>query len=314
MHALWSTYLVFYSNRDLSVSRNPFRFTSGVGKHIHDLIPGLSGRRSVARVGDDPVVRDLENYIFQLPRTRNGEAQTSYELFPDHSVHYSGGESTVHYAEIVNRKWLDLIPNAATDVATRVDCAPIIATPLKIIEKNDTVLKPARDYMNAYPRIPMAASHFAHLTENCQNFVQTRKYITIFMTTLERDFPLAYSLVVYKDAELVERILRAIYRPQNYYCLHVDAKADAEFVKEVSAIASCLPNVELASRRVDVRWGTLSVMLPDMVCMRDLLRHRKWRYFINLTGQEFPVRNNWELVRVLKSMRGANDLESTYKK
>ena len=40
----------------------------------------------------------------------------------------------------------------------------------------------------------------------------------------EESFPLAYSILVYKDAEQVYRLLRAIYRPNNYYCLHVDKK------------------------------------------------------------------------------------------
>ena len=37
----------------------------------------------------------------------------------------------------------------------------------------------------------------------------------------ERNFPLAYILTVHKGLELVERIIRAIYRPWNVMCVHV---------------------------------------------------------------------------------------------
>ncbi|XP_064613401.1 beta-1,3-galactosyl-O-glycosyl-glycoprotein beta-1,6-N-acetylglucosaminyltransferase 3-like [Liolophura sinensis] len=44
--------------------------------------------------------------------------------------------------------------------------------------------------------------------------------------------------------------------------------------------------------------------------MKDLLRF-KWRYFINLTGQEFPLKTNKELVEILTAYKGANDIRGT---
>ena len=37
------------------------------------------------------------------------------------------------------------------------------------------------------------------------------------------EFPIAFSILYYKDLVQVERLLRAIYRPNNVYCLHMDA-------------------------------------------------------------------------------------------
>ena len=36
-----------------------------------------------------------------------------------------------------------------------------------------------------------------------------------------------------------------------------------------------------------------------------------WKYFINLTGQEFPLKTNAELVKILKVYNGANNIQST---
>ena len=66
-------------------------------------------------------------------------------------------------------------------------------------------------------------------TQNCDVYKTSRGYVTSALTQMEQDFPLAYSLVVFKDIEPVERLLRAIYRPQNIYCIHVDAKAQVDF-------------------------------------------------------------------------------------
>jgi len=44
--------------------------------------------------------------------------------------------------------------------------------------------------------------------------------------------------------------------------------------------------------------------------MRDLVRYyrHRFRYFINLTGQEFPLRSNLELVRIARIFNGSNDI------
>nr|KAG5699098.1 hypothetical protein BaRGS_017781 [Batillaria attramentaria] len=107
---------------------------------------------------------------------------------------------------------------------------------------------------------------------------------------------------------LVLNLLSAIYRPQNVYCVHVDKKAQKSFRFAMEAIADCFPNVFLASRSVDVRWGKFSVLKPELVCMQDLWNYTHWKYFINLTGQEFPLKTNYELVKILTAYNGANDV------
>ncbi|CAL1543475.1 unnamed protein product [Lymnaea stagnalis] len=150
-------------------------------------------------------------------------------------------------------------------------------------------------------------------TENCQRFKTGRGYVTAALTEEERDFPIAFSILTFKDAEMVERLLRAIYRPQNFYCIHVDRKAKDSFYFAMVRIAGCFENVFLTFNRIDVIWGTFSVLEPELICMAELWRHRKWKYFINLTGQEFPLKTNRELVRILKSFNGANVIHSTLK-
>ena len=76
----------------------------------------------------------------------------------------------------------------------------------------------------------------------------------------------------------------------------------------VKGIASCLHNVYISSTNYKVIWGDISVLHAEMICMKDLWKKGKWKYFINLTGQEFPLKTNKELVRILQVYNGSNDI------
>ena len=156
---------------------------------------------------------------------------------------------------------------------------------------------------------------YMNLTSNCEKFIAKRGYVMSSLTQIETDFAIAFSVLMYKDVEQAERLLRAIYRPQNVYCIHVDNKTDNDIFKAMEGIANCFNNVFMARTRIDVRWGKYSVLEPDLICMEDLLqRNKKWKYFINLTGQEFPLRTNYEMVRILMAYNGANDIQGTIKR
>ncbi|CAG5122440.1 unnamed protein product [Candidula unifasciata] len=186
-----------------------------------------------------------------------------------------------------------------------VDCAAIFEG-----SKNET---DAARAMTRNVSSPISDACYLNITENCDDFKKQRGYIMSSLTDEEEQFPIAYSILVYKDSEMVERLLRAIYRPQNFYCIHVDQKASNDCFEAITSIAKCFPNVFLASRRISVAWGWFTVLEPEIVCMEDLWKYRKWKYFINLTGQEFPLRTNHELVKILMAFQGAVDVSSSVK-
>lgn len=157
---------------------------------------------------------------------------------------------------------------------------------------------------------------FSQFTEtgNCEHFKQVRGYIVKPGTPEEESFPISFSIIVFKKFFQIERLLRAIYRPQNQYCIHVDMKADAELKYNLANLTSCFNNVFISSRTISVQWGKFSVLEADLICMEDLLKRPRWKYFINLTGQEFPLKTNGEIVRILKAYNGANDIAATIRR
>ncbi|KAH9514864.1 Beta-1,3-galactosyl-O-glycosyl-glycoprotein beta-1,6-N-acetylglucosaminyltransferase [Bulinus truncatus] len=184
----------------------------------------------------------------------------------------------------------------------------------KLFSGNHDEIVHAQNYLKTMNITMLSDQFYLNLTTNCELFQKQRGYIMCPLTSEEEDFPIAFTMLAYKDVEMVERLLRSIYRPQNYYCIHVDKKSDEQFMKAVSAIASCFENVFVPMERIDVVWGNYSVLEPELICMKYLWKYSTWKYFINLTGQEFPLKTNWELVQILKAYNGANDVEGTIRR
>jgi len=180
-----------------------------------------------------------------------------------------------------------------------VDCA-------RLFEGEPIEQHYAERYQEAHLRRPISNGEYAFKARDCDKFITDQGYITTTSSNDEIEFPLAFDLLVFKDIELFERLLRAIYRSHNFYCVHVDKKADPSFHRAVDAIVDCLKNVFVLRNNIEVTWGTFSVLEPDILCMKALLKYPKWKYFINLTGQEFPLKTNWELVQILKALNGSN--------
>ncbi|XP_034025458.1 beta-1,3-galactosyl-O-glycosyl-glycoprotein beta-1,6-N-acetylglucosaminyltransferase-like [Thalassophryne amazonica] len=160
-------------------------------------------------------------------------------------------------------------------------------------------------------RIQIPDEYYVNASQDCRNFKLSRKYVTFPLSQEEKEFPLAYSMVVHHKVQNFERLLRAIYAPQNIYCVHVDKKSKPSVVAAIMAITSCFPNVLMVSRRVSVVYAGWPRVQADLNCMANLYNSTtKWKYFINLCGQDFPLKTNLEIVRTLKALRGGNSLES----
>jgi beta-1,3-galactosyl-O-glycosyl-glycoprotein beta-1,6-N-acetylglucosaminyltransferase/N-acetyllactosaminide beta-1,6-N-acetylglucosaminyltransferase/mucin type N-acetylglucosaminyltransferase 3 len=154
---------------------------------------------------------------------------------------------------------------------------------------------------------------YLKMTQNCKDFIQQRGYITKPLSLEESEFPLAFNILLHRDAELFERLLRAIYHPQNSYCVHVDANSPEGFQRVIKSITACFPNVFLATKLERIVYAGYSRLQADINCMMDHLASGiEWKYLFNLAGQAFPLMSNAELVQILKIYNGVNDIEGIY--
>ncbi|XP_047195681.1 beta-1,3-galactosyl-O-glycosyl-glycoprotein beta-1,6-N-acetylglucosaminyltransferase 3-like [Hippoglossus stenolepis] len=152
---------------------------------------------------------------------------------------------------------------------------------------------------------------YLNVTKDCPAYIKKRDFITVPLSEEENDFPIAYSIVIHEKIEMFERLLRAVYAPQNIYCVHVDQKSSEEFQKAVEAIVACFPNVFIATKLEKVIYASWSRVQADLNCMTDLLKSPvKWRYLLNTCGTDFPIKTNREMVKILKILNGRNSMET----
>ncbi|XP_060228963.1 N-acetyllactosaminide beta-1,6-N-acetylglucosaminyl-transferase isoform X3 [Meriones unguiculatus] len=146
-----------------------------------------------------------------------------------------------------------------------------------------------------------------HEEPSCTEYVTQSHYITAPLSQEEVEFPLAYVMVIHHNFDTFARLFRAIFMPQNIYCVHVDEKATAEFKGAVEQLVSCFPNAFLASKMEPVVYGGISRLQADLNCIKDLVASEvPWKYVLNTCGQDFPLKTNKEIVQYLKGLKGKN--------
>ncbi len=148
-----------------------------------------------------------------------------------------------------------------------------------------------------------------------QNCSWLREYFTnnLYISKIEREFPIAFSFVVHDSPQQVLRLLRLLYRPHNSYCIHTDIKSPRIYKTFFRSIAKCFDNVITPSVEVSVIWGYYTIIEAQMNCMKDLLTLRrkqkhKWMYVINLCGKELPLVTLKEVVTRLIRLNGSSSI------
>ncbi|XP_077990978.1 N-acetyllactosaminide beta-1,6-N-acetylglucosaminyl-transferase-like [Glandiceps talaboti] len=156
---------------------------------------------------------------------------------------------------------------------------------------------------------PVSDEMITRWTFDCAKYKEKREYILHPLSEDEKSYPIAYSIVVHQDAAQVERLFQNIYMPQNVYCIHVDLKSTDDFKQAMVNLVSCFENAFIASKLEHVIYGSISRLRADLNCMEDLMESEiQWKYLINLSGQDFPLKTNREIVMQMKAYKGINDI------
>ena len=104
-----------------------------------------------------------------------------------------------------------------------------------------------------------------------------------------------YSISLHHKVYQFEWLFRALENAEDLFLVHVDRRAPEELVRQVRAIVSARPNVELLPR-VAIRWGRWSQVRAELAAMRRAFElGTEWRYFITLSGQDYPIRSRAEI-------------------
>ncbi|VDP78994.1 unnamed protein product [Echinostoma caproni] len=172
-----------------------------------------------------------------------------------------------------------------------------------------------RNLTESLAKLPSTISNNLNFSDAifCENFKKIDKDEP-FVSEEETKFPLAFAFNIHREFVLFARLFRAVYRRHNSYCIHVDAKVDVEFRNQVTNLVKCFgENVHLIPLKssILINWGDLGTIEAWFQCAKYFLRsfNVPWKYMLNVSGQEFPLRTNWELVKALMVINGSNVVE-----
>lgn len=120
---------------------------------------------------------------------------------------------------------------------------------------------------------------------------------------------IAYFILVHRLPNQFKRLFKAIYEPGNCYLIHIDKKASNELKEEIHLFLQPFTNVYIMQSE-NVVWGGYSMVQAELDGIKYLLDiHAEWDYFINLSGQDYPLKSQKIIRQFLSENRGKSYLK-----
>jgi len=115
---------------------------------------------------------------------------------------------------------------------------------------------------------------------------------------------IAYLILMHRYPGQFKRLFRAIYHPAHYYLVHVDKRSGVGLQTEIQDFLSGFPNASLLKSQ-SALWGGYSLVDIELQGIEELLKiGSEWEFFINLSGQDFPLKSQTGIQDFLRRNRG----------
>lgn len=115
---------------------------------------------------------------------------------------------------------------------------------------------------------------------------------------------IAYLILVHRYPAQFKRLFSAIYHPANYYLVHVDKRSGGGLQTEIQDFLSSFANASLLKSQSTL-WGGYSLVDAELRGIKELLKMgSEWEFFINLSGQDFPLKSQTHIQDFLRRNRG----------
>jgi len=116
---------------------------------------------------------------------------------------------------------------------------------------------------------------------------------------------IAYLVLVHRYPEQFKRLFRAIHDPANVYLVHLDKNSGPALEADIRAFLAAYPNSEVLDGK-GVLWGGYSLVEAELRGMTRLLAMgARWKFFINLSGQDFPLKTQGQIASYLTANAGS---------
>ena len=115
---------------------------------------------------------------------------------------------------------------------------------------------------------------------------------------------IAYFILVHRYPAQFKQLFQAIYAPGNQYVVHVDKSSGSDLAEELSSFLAPYQGVQILAPQ-NALWGGYSLVDAELRGMAMLLSmgHR-WTHYINLSGQDFPLKTQQHIASFLTANPG----------
>lgn len=115
---------------------------------------------------------------------------------------------------------------------------------------------------------------------------------------------IAYLVLVHRYPEQFKRLFSAIHHPANHYLIHVDKRSGQALHADIADFLQGFPNAALLQSEPAV-WGGYSLVDAELRAIETFAREGlEWEFFINLSGQDFPLKSQDEIHAYLRQHVG----------
>ena len=120
---------------------------------------------------------------------------------------------------------------------------------------------------------------------------------------------IAYLILVHRLPEQFKRLFKAIYDQDNFYLIYIDNKSSDEIKVDLKNFLKPYKNVNILIKE-NVIWGGYSMVQAEIDGIKELLKiNLNWDYFINLSGQDYPLKSQKIIKEFLSNNVGKNYLK-----
>lgn len=126
------------------------------------------------------------------------------------------------------------------------------------------------------------------------------------------DGKIVYAIACHKNPEQVIRLMKAIYREDNLYFINIDKKSPPSFYEEIiSSPIAAYKNIYFTNQAIDWGgWSQVQIILDAID--RALVLSEEWTHLINISGQDFPLKNQEEIRKYLSAHQNQCFIEARH--
>lgn len=119
---------------------------------------------------------------------------------------------------------------------------------------------------------------------------------------------IAYFIMVHHKPEIFKDMFQKIYTRDQFYLIHIDRKAKPDFIEEIQQYIVHFPNTYILDS-MNIVSGGFNMVQAELNAMEFLLNvSKEWDYFINLSGEDYPLKSQNIIRKFLTLNKGRNYL------